>query len=50
VLQGKRRFKKIKFILFGSWEKFLTFALPTERKGKKSWSSGCCTNNKTRLK
>jgi len=27
--------KKIKFILFGSLKKILTFALPTERKGKK---------------
>jgi len=35
------RIKKIKFILFGSLKKILTFALPTERKGKKL-SSGCC--------
>jgi hypothetical protein len=35
---GKR--KKIKIILFGSPKKFSTFALPTERKGKKS-SGGC---------
>jgi hypothetical protein len=35
VQRGKRRPEKIKFILFGSLKKILTFALPTERKGKK---------------
>ena len=33
--QGKKEDEKIKFILFGSSEKFLTFALPTERKREK---------------
>ena len=31
----EKKIEKIKFILFGSLKKFLTFALPTERKGKK---------------
>ena len=33
--RGKKEDEKIKFILFGSLKKILTFALPTERKGKK---------------
>jgi hypothetical protein len=32
----RKRLQKIKFILFGSLKKFLTFALPTERNGEKS--------------
>jgi hypothetical protein len=31
-------------------EKILTFALPTERKGKKNQNGGCRKGNKTRLK
>lgn len=42
--------KKIKFILFGSWEKISTFALPTERKGKKDQVADVITIIKTRLK
>ena len=33
--QEEKKAEKIKFILFGTSEKILTFALPTERKGKK---------------
>ena len=38
--QEENRNQKIKIILFGSPKKFSTFALPTERKEKKS-SGGC---------
>lgn len=42
--------KKIKFILFGTSEKILTFALPTERKGKKIGTADVGKTTKTRLK
>jgi hypothetical protein len=48
--KGKKRLEKIKFILFGSLKKILTFALPTIRKGKKDRNGGCRKGNKTRLK
>jgi hypothetical protein len=44
LLKGKKERnndEKIKLILFGSWEKIPTFALPTERKGEKKSSGGC---------
>jgi hypothetical protein len=44
------RAKKIKIILFGSLKKIPTFALPTERKGKKNQNGGCREDKKTRLK
>jgi hypothetical protein len=34
-VRGKKRLEKIKFILFGSLKKILTFALPTDKEGQK---------------
>ena len=42
--------EKIKFILFGSLKKMLTFALPTEREGKKVEVADVTHTTKTRLK
>ena len=43
ILKGWREKKdeKNKIILFGSSEKISTFALPTEREGKKESGGGC---------
>ncbi|OWK68705.1 hypothetical protein [Pedobacter sp. AJM] len=42
--------RKNKIILFGSSEKISTFALPTEREGKKESGGGCHDDYQTRLK
>ena len=48
--QERKSNEKIKFILFGSWKKISTFALPTEREGKKDQVADVITIIKTRLK
>jgi len=52
ILKGWREKKdeKNKIILFGSSEKISTFALPTEREGKKNQVADVIAIRKTRLK
>ena len=45
----KKNDEKIKFILFGSWEKISTFALPTEREGEKRSGGGCHYDYKNKI-
>ena len=49
-LERKEGRKKNKIILFGSSEKISTFALPTEREGKKNQVADVMAIRKTRLK